>query len=343
MKLGDRKLKILKIIIDDYVNTGLPVCSSKISKEPNMSVSSATIRNEMADLENLGLLFQPHTSAGRIPSDVGYRYYVDLISKEKNYYKNNNLILQSLILSNEIEIEEIIKEALKQLTEMTGLTSIISLPLFKKSKLKNMKLIRVNDSKVLLIMVSDSGVVKNITLPISNLSQKILDLISESLLSLFIDTQIESINVKKIYNLKNIDELSKYNDVVDYLIPILRNSLKEIENFELYVDGVNKIFDMKEFSDVVRAKKFLDLINDKNLLFEILKEANDGIIVKIGKENKFDELQNLTLVASSYKFNGVNDGRIGIIAPTRIPYEDVIDSIKIVSNTLSNIFSGISL
>ena len=129
----------------------------------------------------------------------------------------------------------------------------------------------------------------------------------------------------------------------DYLIPILRDSLKEIEDFEIYVDGVNAIFEMNEFSDMVRAKRFLELIKNKDLLFKVLREADDGLLVRIGKENRYDELHNLTLVASPYKFNGVNDGRIGVIGPTRMSYENAIKSVKAVSNTLSNIFSGIHL
>ncbi len=341
--LGNRKLSILKIIIDDYISTGQPVGSRTISKKPDIGVSSATVRNEMADLEELGYLLQPHTSAGRIPSDCGYRLYVDLLSSENALSNEERKVLRSLLISNTIELEDIIKHALNILTNLTGLTTVISLPLFKKSKLENMKLIKVNEHKTLLIMVSDTGVVKNLPLPIGDCSQITLDLISDRLLSRFKDSTIEDISIKDIYAIKSDLSLKKAADLVDYLLPLLRNSLKEIKDFELYVSGANNIFDIREFRDVAKAKKFFDLINNKDLIFEVLEEAEDDIIVKIGSENKHEELKELTLIASPYKFNGANDGRIGVIGPTRMDYYKMISAVKYTANILTNIFSGINL
>lgn len=342
MDFGDRKFRILKFIIDDYISTGLPVGSGKISKKPSISVSSATIRNDMANLENLGLLLQPHTSAGRIPSDLGYRMYVDFLkSSESTSLRVIDSKTKSLLFTNQSQIEDIIKSALSILSKLTGLCSIISLPLFKKSRLKNMKLIKINEMKVMLIMVSDTGAVKNITLPISYVPQNILDVIAGSMLEMFVDTQIEEINIKSIYSIR--DMLSDYAPIIDYLIPILRDSLKEIEDYEIYVDGVNSIFELNEFSDIVRARKFLDLVENKDLLYNVLKDAKDDMLVRIGKENKFNDMHNLSLIASPYKFNGVNEGRIGVIGPTRMSYEDVMRDVDSVSEALSYVFSGIKL
>lgn len=342
MDFRDRKFRILKFIIDDYISTGVPVGSSKISKKPSVSVSSATIRNEMANLEDLGFLMQPHTSAGRVPSDLGYRMYVDFLkSSESTQLRVMNDRTRTLLCASQTQIEDIIKSALSMLSELTGLCSIISLPLFKKSKLKNMKLVKVNESKVMMIMVSDTGVVKNITLPISYIPQDVLDRIAQSMLEIFYNTEIELMNIKSIYSIR--DTLNEYSSVIDYLIPILRDSLKEIDDFEIYVDGVDRIFELNEFSDMVRAKKFLDLIKNKDMLYNVLKDAKDDMIVKIGKENKFNDMHNLSLVASPYKFNGLNEGRIGVIGPTRMSYEDVMRDVDSVSDTLSYVFSGIKL
>ncbi len=343
MDLGSRKISILKVIIDDYINTGQPVGSRTISKKPDIQVSSATIRNEMADLEELGYLLQPHTSAGRIPSDFGYRLYVDLLEGGNVLSEEERKLLRSLLLSSTIEIEDVIKHALRIITNLTGLTTVISLPLFKKSTLKNMKLVKVNENRALLIMVSDTGVVKNLSLAVGDCSQLTLDLISDKLLERFKNTTIEDINIKDIYAIKSELSLRQASELVDYLLPLLRDSLEEVKDFELYVSGINNIFDISEFRDVAKAKQFFNLMNNKNLLFDVLKDAGEGIVVKIGSENKYEELKELTLITSSYKFNGANDGRIGVIGPTRMNYDRMISAVNYTADILTNIFSGINL
>ncbi|PID82750.1 MAG: heat-inducible transcription repressor HrcA [Clostridiales bacterium] len=341
--LGNRKLSILKVIIDDYINTGMPVGSRTISKRPDIAVSSATIRNEMADLEELGYLLQPHTSSGRIPSDFGYRLYVNLLSNQNVLSDEERNLLRSLLISNTIELEDVIKHTLGKLTKLTKLTTVISLPLFKKSRLENMKLVKVNSRRVILILVSDTGVVKDISLPISECSQEMLDILSNSLLNKFKNSTIDKINVKDIYAIKNDLNFDKSSELIEYLLPLLRDSLKEIKDFELYVSGTHNIFDIKEFSDVKKAKQFFDLISNKDLLFDALKDAEDNMIIKIGSENKYEELKELTLIAAPYKFNGVNDGRIGIIGPTRMDYDRAISAVNYTADILTNIFSGINL
>ncbi len=343
MDLGNRKLSILKVIIDDYINTGMPVGSRTISKRPDIAVSSATIRNEMADLEELGYLLQPHTSSGRIPSDFGYRLYVNLLSNQNVLSDEERNLLRSLLISNTIELEDVIKHTLGKLTKLTKLTTVISLPLFKKSRLENMKLVKVNSRRVILILVSDTGVVKDISLPISECSQEMLDILSNSLLNKFKNSTIDKINVKDIYAIKNDLNFDKSSELIEYLLPLLRDSLKEIKDFELYVSGTHNIFDIKEFSDVKKAKQFFDLISNKDLLFDALKDAEDNMIIKIGSENKYEELKELTLIAAPYKFNGVNDGRIGIIGPTRMDYDRAISAVNYTADILTNIFSGINL
>ncbi len=341
MQLGDRKLRILKVIIDDYIHTAQPVGSRAISKKPTISVSSATIRNEMADLEELGYLFQPHTSAGRVPSDLGYRMYVDFLGSTSNMGAAEKQMIRSLLASNVIEVEDVILHAVAILSELTGLPTVISLPLFKKSKLKNMKLIKVNESKVLMIMVSDTGVIKNIHLGIKDLHQVVLDDIAACLLNKFEGVAIEEISVRKIFSLK--DELKRYDNVIDYLIPILKESLKDIEDYEVYVDGVNNIFQFPEFGNVERAKQFLELMKDKHLLYQAIDGADRELMVRIGKENNIKALTEMSVVAAPYKFSGQKDGRIAVIGPTRMNYDHVMPIVDYVSDVLSNIFSGINL
>ncbi len=341
MHLGERKLQILKVIIDDYITTAQPVGSRSISKKPAIKVSSATIRNEMADLEELGYLLQPHTSAGRVPSDLGYRIYVDMLRSAKKVAARDKKVIQSLLVSNIIEVEDVIFHAMKILSDLTHLPVVITLPLFKKSKLENMKLIRVNSSKVLMILVSDTGVIKNIHLGISDISQPVLDQIAACILSRFKGTAIENINVKRLSSIR--EELKVYDEVIDYLIPILRNSLKEVDKIEVYTDGVDNIFLYEEFTNLSKAKEVISLMKDKDALYEAIQDADDGVSVKIGEENDVEAMKHLSLIAAPYKFNGKNDGRIGVIGPTRIDYDSIIPTVQYISDVLSSIFSGISL
>ncbi len=341
MQLGERKLKILKVIIDDYISTAQPVGSRSISKKPTIEVSSATIRNEMADLEELGYLLQPHTSAGRVPSDLAYRIYVDKLRTANNLSAADRSLVQSLLVSNVIEVEDVLVHALNILAEITRLPAVIALPLFRKSKLENMKLIRINDSKVLLIIVSDTGVVKNVHLALKDLTQDVLDDIAHCLLNHFHGIEIEKIGVKQLSILR--EEMKAYADIIDYLIPILRDSLKETDKIEVYVSGFDNIFYHREFSDLEKARQIIALLKDKDLLYQIVSPISEQLSVKIGAENEVEAMKELSLIAAPYKFNGINDGRIAVIGPTRINYDAIIPAVQYIADALSNIFSGISL
>lgn len=342
MDLGDRKFIILKHIIDDYINTAQPVGSAKISKKSGMYVSSATVRNEMADLEAKGLILQPHTSAGRIPSDLGYRMYVDFMNSQKatGVSVRNNRI-DSLLYSGRHNVEEVIKNALTILTESTGLPAVLCLPLFQKCKLRNLKLIRVTQNKAMMIIVSDTEMVKNIPIVIPEIPQELLDNIANVLLEHFIDTAIENINVKGLLFFR--ERSPEFASLLEYFIPILRNSLKENNDYEIYVDGVNTIFEIPEFQDINKARHLLKVLRNKDLLYNSFKDANDEMIVRIGKENKFSDLHDLSLVVAPYEFNGSNIGRIGVIGPTRIAYEEIMYNVSYVANSLGRVFYGMYL
>lgn len=339
--LGGRKLSILKVIIDDYIMTGQPVGSRTVSKKPNIMVSSATVRNEMADLEELGYLLQPHTSAGRIPSDIGYRLYVDMIPREGSLDDEDQKAITSLLFAKKCEIEDLVRESMKIISEMTGLVAIISLPLFKKSRLQNMKLIKVTDSKILMILVSDTGVVKSISLPIAGPSQKELDIVSDAMLAKLKNIQIETMGIKQIYQLR--ESVPGYGEFIDYLIPQLKALLKDIGEYEIYVEGKDKVLDMPDFTDINKARAFVELLSDRALLFELLKHTGQDIEVRIGDENELEAFKNLSVVSAPYKFAGGDAGRIAVIGPTRMNYDRVLHTVSLATATLNHLFSGIVL
>ncbi|GAB6109561.1 heat-inducible transcriptional repressor HrcA [Fusibacter bizertensis] len=340
--LSDRQIKILEAIISDFIDTAQPVGSRTISKKYPLGISSATIRNEMADLEELGYLLQPHTSAGRIPSDLGYRLYVDSLIYESSISSKDKEIIQSLLLNKIIEAGDIAKQTVKLLTDFTHLVAVVTIPKFNKCKLANLKLIKVSDSKVLLILVTDTGIVKNIQLALSNTEQFILDKISDTMVSHLSGETIENIDVRSISKMK--EKLSMFGNIVDYLIPILRDALKSLNGTELYVDGISNLLSTFEFSETEKAKNIFDFLNDDEELVKLFDNLpSDKLSIKIGTEIGVELLDDCSIVASSYHVDGNNAGRILVLGPKRMNYGAIVSTVNYISNTLSDVFSGIYL
>lgn len=343
MVVDERKLRILKIIIDDFINTAQPVGSRTIAKKYPIGISSATIRNEMADLEELGYLMQPHTSAGRIPSDQGYRLYVDSLMGPKGLEAEKRDLVKRLLVNRVIEVEDIAIEATRLLHSLTGHTAIITMPQFKKSTLTNMRLVKINDSKALLIMVADSGVVKTLQINLSGATQEILDVISNYLVNKLYGTAIEDIQMRTLTQLKM--ELPQFGSLIDYLIPIMKSVLSENNAVDVFVEGTNSILNSPEFADLNVAKRVLEIAGDKQQLFNLLKTPNssNGLCVKIGSEIGVEGLDECAIISAGYCFNGSNHGSIGVLGPKRLEYSTVISAVDYVRETLTEIFSGINL
>ena len=335
-------MKILQAIIDDFINTAQPVGSRTIAKKYPLGISSATIRNEMADLEDLGYLVQPHTSAGRIPSDMGYRVYVDSLMRRNILEDDQRSLIRGLLLNRIIEIEDVVKQATEILANLTGMTAIISLPQFSKSQLSNMKLIKINDSKALMILVSNTGIVKNIPLALKGSNQAVLDLIADKLLQNLGGLHIEEITVKAISNLKM--ELGNIGDIIDYLVPILKETLRDLDDLDYSIEGIHSIMNTPEFHDVDKLKTFLTSIEDQRLIRKVFDSIqSEGISVKIGSELKIEEMSGCSMVTASYKFNDKDLGKIAVIGPTRMDYGNAVSIVDYIRETLSDIFSGIYL
>lgn len=340
--ISERQLRILEAIISDFVNTAQPVGSRTISKKYPLGISSATIRNEMADLEELGYLMQPHTSSGRIPSDLGYRLYVDALLNEHTIHPEEKAMIQSLLLNRVIEANDLANQVAKLLADFTQMVGIVSIPKFNKCKLGNLKLVKVSDSRVLLIIVTDTGIVKNIQLAISNADQFILDKVSDTMLSFLMGETIENIDVRSISKIKN--NLQNSGNFVDYLIPILRDALKSLNGTELYMEGVSNILSQQEFSDPEKAKGIIDFLRKKENLEALIEEVpSNKLTIKIGTEIDIDLLDDCSIITSTYKVDGKSDGKIIVLGSKRMDYGNVVSIVNYISNTLSDVFSGISL
>lgn len=338
MKLNDRKLKILQAIVHSYITSAEPVGSRAISKKYQLGVSPATIRNEMADLEELGFLTQPYTSAGRIPSDQAYRLYVDSIleNQKRSIIKEKEEIKK--LLAQEIgEVESLLQNSAKILSKITNYTSLAIAPQVRGSKLKHIQLVPVDESKILVVIVTESGLVKNALLRIDNdlthnHLNKISNFLNTKLKGLFIEdlgTEIEESLIKEMYNFKS---------TISDIIPFVNEVLDTHKVDTLYADGVTNIFDFPEYSDIDKAKAFLSFIENRDSVLDMLLNTEfKDMEIRIGSENSYEEIKNCSLITATYRFNGKTIGKIGVIGPTRMEYSKVISVVRSLALVLSEI------
>ncbi|GAA0126772.1 heat-inducible transcriptional repressor HrcA [Clostridium sp. CTA-19] len=325
MKMDDRKIYILQAIIHDYITCGEPVGSRTIAKKYDLGISSATIRNEMADLEDMGYLEQLHTSSGRKPSDKGYRLYVDNLMKISNLTSQEKAIIKKSIIDMACgEIDRIIMNATEILSDLTKLTSIVKAPSLRKSTLRHVQLSLVDNNNVLATMITNSGVIRNniikITKPIdSSTLLKLNNVLNEKLR----DINIEDISLEFLLNIKR--ELKGNEEILDAIIPILYGTLINEENSKIYIKGSTNIFNYQEYNDIEKAKDFLNFLNNNEFVKSLLDQNKEnGLAISIGKENFNEYTKQCSIITATYNYNGIPLGTIGVIGPTRIPYGKVV-------------------
>lgn len=342
MQINDRKLRILKLIIDDFIDTAQPVGSRTIARKYPVGISSATIRNEMADLEELGYLLQPHTSAGRIPSEEGYRLYVDTLMTGGLIDKEQMNLIKGLLHGNLIEVQDVVRQAALLLTQLSGMVSLISLPQFNKSKLSNFRLVKILNSKVLMILVADAGVFKSIPIDFVDVEQAVLDHISDLIRERFFHRHIEDIDLRKMGAI--MVEYPEYRRVLEYLVPIIKETFKEFDALEYVIDGKDKVYAMQDFGDRKKAQMLSEALEQHQIVNRLLGPIDaEGISVKIGSEIGLELFSSCSIVASPYRVNGTPAGKIAVIGPTRMDYGHVMSVLNYIRETLSELFSGINL
>ncbi|NEZ45699.1 heat-inducible transcriptional repressor HrcA [Clostridium niameyense] len=324
--MDERKIKILHAIINDYINTGEPIGSRTIAKKYDLGVSSATIRNEMADLEDMGYLEQIHSSSGRRPSDRGYRLYVDkLMTLCRLSEYDEKLIKDSLINSELYEVDKLIRQSISLLSELTNLTCLVRTPSMERSNLKSLQIVKVDENHLLLVIITDSGVIRNNILRIkNNLDNDGILKLNNILNSRLRGLNLRQINTELIYELKNT--LLGYDVIFNSIILSVYDMLTEIEGEKIYMEGATNIFNYVEYNDVSRAKEFLSMLDDKSKL-DMLLNVDSGMSVKIGAENFIEDARNCSVISAVYSIGRKPIGTIGVIGPTRIPYGKVISTV----------------
>lgn len=323
MAIDERKIKILQAIINDYIMTGEPVGSRTIAKRYDLGVGSATIRNEMADLEEMGYLEQPHTSAGRIPSNKGYRLYVDKLMEAEMLTREEELKIKEYIINSAMyEVDKIVKQACSLLSELTNLTTVMQSPSVKSSYIKSIQLLAIDSYNLISVIVTDSGIIKNHRIKLKNMPMpETVQRINEVLNLRLRNLTIEEINLEVINNLKT--ELNGFEELFNGILPALYETLKESNNTEVFVEGATNIFNYPEYNNIEKAKEMLSLINDKENLIDLIEPGNE-ITIKIGEENYFPEAKDCSIISAEYSLDGRPIGKIGLIGPKRINYSKVI-------------------
>ena len=343
LELTERKRKILYAIIRNYLETGEPVGSRTISKYTDLNLSSATIRNEMSDLEEMGYIIQPHTSAGRIPSDKGYRLYVNELVEEKTAQVS---AMNSLMIAKTNRMEEILKQVVRLLASRTNYTTMISAPSYRGNKVKFIQLSRLNARQLLNVVVIEGNVVKNHILDLDEeiTEEQVLKL------NLLLNTRLNGltladINLGLISNIKEEagSHVQVVNDVLDTIADVIRAETDE--NMEIYTSGANNIFRYPELADIERASMLINTIEEKSVLADFIKDSEQkeqsgetGIKVYIGEEGPVESMKDCSVVTATYELGDGLQGTIGIIGPKRMDYEKVMNNLKSFKASLGQLF-----
>ncbi len=335
--LDERKMLVLRAIVDDYIHSAEPVGSRTIARRYELGVSPATIRNEMADLEGTGYIMQPHVSAGRIPSDKGYRFYVDMLMQPERISEAQRQKIQHKVSARQQQVEQLIQETSKLLALLTQYIAIVVAPPLTGSVLKHIQLVSIDDLSILVVMVLNPGMVQNkIIKTKTKYSLVELTTISERL-----NLRLRGITYREIgtHLIRDIQE--EFGDIGMALLEIISSELAESSQEQLYLNGAIHIFNQPEFKDVDRAKSLLTVLEEKEIVSKVINELSrvTGVQVAIGHENNRVEIQECSVVTSTYNVSGEVIGAIGVIGPTRMEYAKVFSIVDLMANSLSEILS----
>ena len=331
--LDDRKKKILQAVIDEYINSAEPVSSTALVEKYGLNYSSATVRNELAELEKNGYLDKTHTSSGRVPSEKGYRFYVDELIKEDDISKEEIKYIQSKLETKVNEIEELTKIATTTLSEITHYTTVAIGPKSDMQIIEEMKFVLLGTRMLMVVIITDSGLVKE---TIIKYDEDITESQVETLNNLF-NTKLKGKPLSKIDKPMEEYILSEITYSINVIKPIIEQINKIVEeDGNIYYEGANKAFDLPEFKSLEIAKNFVNVLDAKELVLDILNSgvAKD-INVYIGDENENEKLKDFSIVTFKHSIGNKDLGTIGIIGPKRMDYSKVISVMKYISKKIN--------
>lgn len=338
MDLSERKRKILEAIVEDYIVSAEPIGSRTISKGTNMGLSSATIRNEMSDLEEMGYLVSPHTSAGRIPTDAGYRFYVNELMQQYKMANEDIIKMRRFFTAGILQLDKLIRQAGNVLSQLTSYTTVAVTPELSKSYIKRFELVPIDAHSALLVLVTSEGIIRNQLVSISEGEQNLRQL------SVILNEKLAGLTLEEI-NLVTINEIQNaLGKNVSLLMPILsfiHQTISELDGSEVYVSNTQNILNHPEYYDLSKAKELLSFLEDKQSLKHVFDQtdSDDNINIVIGSENKANEMKDTSIVSAKYYSKGKLLGKIGIVGPTRMNYAKVVASLDYISKNMDNIIN----
>lgn len=337
-EIDKRKLEILKAVVMDYITTGDPVGSRTLEKKYKLGISSATIRNEMADLEELGYLDQPHSSSGRIPSSKGFRIYIDKLMTVGALTQEEVRFIEDRILTMAAyEIEKVMKKTALMLSELTNLAVVTKKRSLSSAHIKNIQLVCVERNAVVAVIVVDTGTIKHKLIRLNETpSTEVLMSISNLLTLKLSGMNIEDINLHIVNELKK--DLSGFDELFLSVLTAIYDSLKEESEEEYMVEGTTKMLSYPEFSDVSKMKAFLSMLDQPEVFFkDIGTKGSDSqdIVITMGEDLNIPEAKDCSIITANYRINGKNVGTLNLIGPKRLDYSKVVSIINNVTNELN--------
>lgn len=324
MPLNERKIQILQAIINDYIATAEPVGSRTIAKKYNLGISSATIRNEMSDLEDMGYIMQPHASSGRIPSDMGYRFYVDQLMQQKELSIDEQNFLRSVVSRNISHIDYLMDETAKALSMLTNYTTIISEPVFDGTRLKQIRLLPLDSESILLVIATEGNYTKNHIIKVGKVPEddKLFEM-GRQVNNILQGCTLESITEATVHGLRSV--LREYHIILKPLLLAVEQTVRSAENVQVHLSGTKNILAFPEFSDVQKAKSLFQTLEEKDVLVTLLgSEKNLDLQILIGNEIAVQSMKDCSVITTSYQMGKNTRGTIGILGPTRMDYSQVV-------------------
>ncbi len=336
MELNDRKLKILQAVVADFINSAEPIGSRTLSKRDDIDVSPATIRNEMSDLEEMGYLTHPHTSAGRVPSDKAYRLYVDELMSHSELSPEEKEVIREKLDEGSEELDKTLEHASKVLSEMTNLVSFAVTPR-EENKIKYINFLPVDESSVVLMIVCENGRVSNTAIRVNcPYTEDNLTLMSKVATHNYSGQSVSTILTQDIMEEfeRDLPQLSAMSSSV---VPGFVKTLEKMLDVDLYVNGYKNVFALPEFNDIEKVKDVYDIVTNKDQFSQVLVNRDNGLVVTIGDENSPD-LKDFALITADYRVNGKMVGRLGVLGPKRMKYDEVTSVIKYITDNMNETF-----
>lgn len=337
--LSERQRFILSAIVDNYIRSAEPVGSRTISKREGLGISSATIRNEMADLEELGYLEQPHTSAGRVPSTKGYRFYVDNLLKPQDLTEEELGKLKRIFVDRIMHVEQLIEHTAAILSQVTNYTAVVLGPEIFEHRLKHMQIVPLNDQQAVAIIVTHTGRVENTLLelpagvPPAEI-EKLVNILNSSLH----DVPLWQLR-QRLYT-EVASEMRRHVEPYEEMLHAIENVFKsEHHTDRIFLHGRAKIINQPEFRDLEKAKDLFELLEQNDQLLQLFNNPGAGLMIRIGQENTMEAMKNCSIVTTSYYLDGKPVGTVGILGPTRLEYGKVITVLNYLAVALSRILT----